>query len=169
MPECVIYDTDYQECRGGLCTVYRDQRCCRNCDGFTFCLKPCLDIRQDRPPAVSTLQKVRRNSKKQYWFHLVSAVLILALLTLTLVSCGANYEPQKKELVIVNHVVVDGENLWNVAAQYITPDRDIREFMEGIYELNYDRVFGEREQNGMPRKSVFPGDTLEIRYWKSVD
>lgn len=129
----------------------------------------CVNISQKKPTAVSTLQKVRRNREKRYWYQMVGAALIIALLALALVSCGANYEPPKKEMVVITHVVVDGETLWGVAGKYITPDRDIREFIEGIYELNYDRVFLNREQNGVPRKMVFPGDELEIRYWKSID
>lgn len=96
-------------------------------------------------------------------------VLLVVLLLVTFILCGNGYSEREKELIIVTHLVSTGETLWTVAEQYITPDRYMPEFLEGIYELNYDKVFDKREKAGVPRMSVYPGDRLEIRYWKSKE
>lgn len=109
--------------------------------------------------------KLSRNRRNR----LEDAALVVLLLVVAVLLCGGyGYGEQnvKKELVVVTHVVSKGETLWTIAEKYITPDRYMPEFIEGIYELNYDRVFVEREKNGAPRKSVYPGDRLEIRYWQ---
>ena len=100
------------------------------------------------------------------------AVLVIFLLVAAVLLCGGSgYGEQNgsKELVVVTHVVSKGETLWTIAEKYITSDRYMPEFVEGIYELNYNRVFMEREKNGAPRKSVYPGDRLEIRYWQASE
>lgn len=96
-------------------------------------------------------------------------VYIVALLLMTFLLCGNGFSESEKEVVIVTHVISTGETLWMVAEKYIPPDRYMPEFLEGIYELNYDRVFDKREKAGVPRMSVYPGDRLEIRYWKSKE
>ncbi|WP_425058395.1 hypothetical protein SCACP_30460 [Sporomusa carbonis] len=108
--------------------------------------------------------KLSRNRRNR----LEAAALVVLLLIVAVLLCGACSGEQnvKKELAVVTHVVSKGETLWTIAEKYITPDRYMPEFIEGIYELNYDRVFVEREKNGAPRKSVYPGDRLEIRYWQ---
>ena len=109
--------------------------------------------------------KLSRNRRNR----LEDAALVVLLLVVAVLLCGGyGYGEQnvKKELVVVTHVVSKGETLWTIAEKYITPDRYMPEFIEGIYELNYDRVFVEREKNGAPRKGVYPGDRLEIRYWQ---
>lgn len=79
---------------------------------------------------------------------------------------GADYQQRKLQMVTVSHTVHRNETLWEIGERYITPGRYMPEFIEGIYELNYDRVFAERERHGAPRKSVYPGDVLEIHYWR---
>lgn len=56
------------------------------------------------------------------------------------------------------HEVKENETLDIVAIQYITPDRYLPEFEQGIIELNYDSIF-------QYRKNIEPGDVLEINVW----
>lgn len=110
-----------------------------------------------------------RLSRRQSWMNrLEDVALVLLMIGIAAVLCGGGPEKHAgKDMVVVTHVVTKGETLWTIAEKYITPDRYMPEFVEGIYELNYDRVFVEREKNGYPRKSVYPGDRLEIRYWQA--
>lgn len=94
------------------------------------------------------------------WSYVFSLVLIMAFVL------GMGEQGKKLELVTVQHTVRQGETLWDIGEKYITPDRYMPEFVEGIYELNYDRVFVKREKNGAPRRSVYPGDVLEIHFWR---
>lgn len=92
--------------------------------------------------------------------------LLIAVMVFALTTCGNAQMESKKEMVVVTHTVSRGETLWTVAEKYMTSDRYILEFIEGIYELNYEHVFADRERAGTPRKAIYPGDRLEIRYWR---
>lgn len=98
-----------------------------------------------------------RAVKVFYTFLLVSVMVLVA---------GMAKQEHRLEMVTVHHTVRQGETLWTIGERYITPDRQMLEFIEGIYELNYDKVFAGREKNGSPKKSVYPGDELEIHYWR---
>ena len=102
---------------------------------------------------------------KKVGIKYLGGVLLVAGM-IFLLGMGHQTKVENKEMVTVVHVVKQGESLWSIGAKYITHDRQMLEFMEGIYELNYDRVFAEREKKGASKKSVYVGDELEIHYWK---
>ena len=82
------------------------------------------------------------------------ALLLLSLLLVLTSTCSA------KHLVTIEHTVASGETLQTLAEQYITPDRYLPEFKEGIVELNYDEIFAHRCE-------VRPGDIIKINIWKN--
>jgi len=94
--------------------------------------------------------------------HLTTLVFIwLAIVLLT--SCG-NTEPQGA-LVTVTYIVQIGDTLDEISYQFMGKSaamRDVREFREGIIELNWETVFKDRQPHGL----LMPGDRLQINYWK---
>lgn len=111
----------------------------------------------DHTSVIGKLANARRRSR-------VATIIVLISITAVLCGLGPSREPQK-ELITITHIVTQGETLWGIGAKYCTPDRYILEFIEGIYELNYDSVFSPREKLGYPKKMVIPGDRLQINYW----
>lgn len=99
--------------------------------------------------------------------HFVKGLYSCLMVVMIVFLLGMAWQENKLEGVTVFHTVKQGETLWEIGEKYITPDRYMPEFIEGIYELNYDKVFANREKNGAPRKSVYLDDVLEIRYWKT--
>ncbi|HWR06174.1 peptidoglycan-binding protein LysM [Sporomusa sp.] len=98
---------------------------------------------------------------RRYFVIAVMAWLIIVLA----VSCGNADEPVAKgKLVTEVYIVQSGDRLWNIAANYMDKNtygpREIREFYQGIIELNYDSVFAGRKPG-----LVLPGDRLQINYW----
>lgn len=87
--------------------------------------------------------------------QLISLLTCVIILMLPIVAMGKTY-------VKVTHEVKTGEDLTCIAMQYITPDRYLPEFREGIVEHNWNTVFYDR---GRPAY-VVPGDILEVCYWK---
>lgn len=90
-------------------------------------------------------------------------VALIGLLIIALTSCGSA-EP-KGELVTETYIVQQGDTLWDISAKFMAKNtggkRDIREFYQGIVELNYDTIFANR-QNCL----IYPGDKLVINYWQ---
>ena len=70
-----------------------------------------------------------------------------------------NYHLEKVHSDI--YVVKDGDTLRSIARQFVTEERIIFEFEEGIVEGNYS-VFENRESKGNFSKGVLPGDILII-------
>lgn len=97
---------------------------------------------------------------------IVKALCSLLLVVALACTLGMAQQNGAKQEHVVLHTVKQGETLWTIGEKYSTPDRYLPEFIEGIYELNYDNVFRDREQNGARRKSVYPGDRLEIHFWR---
>lgn len=79
--------------------------------------------------------------------------VIVMLTSISAVSAKTHY--------VVTHTVEAGETLTSIASKYITPDREIREFREGIVELNYDEVF-----SGRKPPEVIAGDVIKVSFWK---
>lgn len=92
---------------------------------------------------------------------LICAGLAAVTLTACGFSCGG-------KLVEDTYTVREGDTLWSISAKYMEKNtygpRDIREFMSGIVELNYDRMFTGREP-----ALIYPGDELRIHYWMGED
>lgn len=93
---------------------------------------------------------------------------LLIGLALVATAFTANGFDHKGELVEDTYMVVQGDTLWSISAKYIEKNthgpRDIREFISGIVELNYDRVF-----KGRKPSMIYPGDELRINYWTAVN
>lgn len=84
-------------------------------------------------------------------------VVLVLLLLLSMASlCSANPTMRLE----ATHVVKEGETLDSIAKAYMTKDREIREFKEGIVEMNYEMIFEKRID-----KRVRHGDKLIIGYW----
>lgn len=82
-------------------------------------------------------------------------VFLTGILLLSLTNfCSA------KELYHIEHVAKPNETLESIANKYITPDRYMPEFKEGIVELNYDEIFEYRIFD-----YIKPGDVLKINIW----
>ncbi|MGL5512583.1 MAG: hypothetical protein ACRDBM_05000, partial [Sporomusa sp.] len=80
-----------------------------------------------------------------------------------LTSCG-NTDPQGT-LVTETYIVRSGDTLDEISYRFMkrsAAKRDVREFREGIIELNWDTVFKDRQPYGL----LMPGDRLQINYWK---
>lgn len=103
-------------------------------------------VKQDRPPLWKSI--------------LYTVVLAMALLVLS----GAADAKYPGHMVTETYIVQSGDNLWNIAGRYLDKNtygpRGIREFKEGIVELNYDRIF-----SGRTDQDIYPGDELKINYW----
>lgn len=98
--------------------------------------------------------------------HFICMAIIVAIIALMCLGFGQPPGHMVEEI----YTVKSGDTLWTVGERYMEKNtyapRDIREFCEGIYELNYEAVFMDREAQGAARpKEVFPGDELKIRYW----
>lgn len=96
-----------------------------------------------------------------------TAVLLIGTLAVCL-GFGQAKIPGK--MIEETYTVKHGDTLWSVGEKFIVKNtysaRNIREFQEGIYELNYESVFLNRESKGWARpKEVLPGDKLKIVYW----
>lgn len=91
--------------------------------------------------------------------------LVLAgLIAAAVASCG-NAE-LKGHLVSETYTVKSGDTLTAISYQFMKKSsvkRDIREFREGIIELNYDRIFKDRYPHGL----IIAGDRLQINYWQA--
>ncbi|MDF2570217.1 MAG: Peptidoglycan-binding lysin protein [Sporomusa sp.] len=89
-------------------------------------------------------------------------LIIVTALLASMVGYGNGSEPTSA-LVSENYTVKPGDTLWSISQQYITKNtygaRDIREFYQGIIEIN-DPVF----QNRIPGE-IHPGDKLTINYF----
>lgn len=85
----------------------------------------------------------------------------IALVAVTVTTCGFDHQGK---LIEDTYTVKQDDTLWSIASIYIDKNthgpRDIREFMSGIAELNYDRIFKGREP-----ALIYPGDELRINYW----
>lgn len=97
-----------------------------------------------------------------------AAVLILAAAFLLGFADAASEPRATREFVTVveTHKVARGDTLWEISELYASKSgvrRDIREFQQGIVEINYDLF------RGRTPYMVFPGDELTIRYVKAVE
>lgn len=73
--------------------------------------------------------------------------------------------PEGAVLVTETCTVAQGDTLDTIAARYMAKNsygaRDIREFRQGIIELNYE-LLGNRENPAL----IYPGDKLKVNYWR---
>ncbi len=108
----------------------------------------------------SIRERVREERPSRLMQLLYVVVVALAVLVLT----GAADAKYPGHIETETYVVEDGDNLWNIAREYMDKNtygpREIREFRDGIIELNFEAVFHDRKDG-----EVYPGDTLQINYW----
>jgi nucleoid-associated protein YgaU len=93
---------------------------------------------------------------------LLTVAFVAVMIIVALTSCGST-EP-KGTLTTETYIVQSGDTLWTISEKYMVKNkgpRDIREFYQGIIELNYDSVFVGRVPG-----TIYPGDRLKINYWK---
>ncbi|QDR80201.1 hypothetical protein SPTER_15190 [Sporomusa termitida] len=98
--------------------------------------------------------------KKRFFTISLMAWLVIVLA----VSCGNSEPVAKGRLVTETYTVVTGDTLDVISYQFIKKSsvrRDVREFREGIIQLNWEEVFKNRYPHGLIR----PGDKLKINYW----
>lgn len=88
--------------------------------------------------------------------NMLTCIIICVIVLLTSMSAVS-----AKTYYVVTHTVEEGETLTGIAYKYITPDREIREFREGIVELNYDEIFNDRNP-----PEVVAGDVIRVSFWK---
>ncbi|WP_094607767.1 hypothetical protein SPSIL_008660 [Sporomusa silvacetica DSM 10669] len=90
-------------------------------------------------------------------------IVVACLFGLVAVSCG-NADQTKGHLESEVYVVKSGDTLDTISYKFMEKSsvrRDVREFREGIIELNYDMVFAVR----YPHELIMPGDKLTTNYW----
>lgn len=86
--------------------------------------------------------------------------------TVLLVTVVTNWSDCNSSGVLVSetYTVRTGDTLWAISEQYLQKNtygpRDIREFYQGIIEINQD-VLASREPG-----EIHPGDKLTINYWQ---
>ncbi|SDD39389.1 LysM peptidoglycan-binding domain-containing protein [Sporomusa acidovorans] len=96
---------------------------------------------------------------------MIKKVAVMGLMILLAIASYGNSEPPKGHLVSEFYIVKSGDTLDEIASKFIAKSsvrRDIREFREGIIELNYDKVFKDR----YPYGTIYAGDHLQINYWE---
>lgn len=86
------------------------------------------------------------------------------LIGVTAILAGGN-DRSNAELIQEVYIVKSGDTLWSISDKYMQKNdydpRDIREFISGIIELNYNETFKNRDGN----HHIYPGDQLKINYW----
>lgn len=91
--------------------------------------------------------------------------LIALLVCLVTVPFSCACAPDKAVMLTETYIVQAGDTLDAISYKYMAKNdygpRDVREFREGIIELNWDKVFAGRVPHGL----LMPGDKLQINYW----
>jgi nucleoid-associated protein YgaU len=103
---------------------------------------------------------------KQRLIHCLKKLAICSLVAgSAVVLIGGSNNHTNAELVQEVYTVQRGDTLWTISDKYMQKNdygpRDIREFVSGIVESNYDDVFKYRDGN----HDIYPNDQLKINYW----
>lgn len=94
------------------------------------------------------------------YYRILVWLMVIAVAGLLLDSC-VKAEP-RGQVVSEIYIVQQGDTLWTVAEKFIVKSsvkRDIREFVSGIEETNYELL--KDRQRGVIRE----GDRLTVTYW----
>ena len=118
----------------------------------------CVDVNGREIKSIRERVREERPSRLMQLLYVV--VFTLAVLVLT----GVANVKYLGHMITDTYVVNEGDTFWDVSRKYLDKNtygpRDIREFKEGIIELNYYSVFADRKDG-----EIYPGDTLKINYW----
>jgi len=79
------------------------------------------------------------------------ALVVVLLLANAVAAAGGGPAVGDKAGSVVEHLVVTGETLWEIAAEYTPAGEDVR-----------DTVFDIRRANGLEGSLIFPGQVLQI-------
>lgn len=93
------------------------------------------------------------------WLKLLAWSIAVGMVVFLLT--GMDNQP-KGHLVSETYTVSAGDTLDDISYRYMAKSsvhRDVREFREGIVELNWDKFAG--RVPGM----IYPGDKLLVNYW----
>ena len=103
---------------------------------------------------------------------LTKAILVAGIIAVGATLAGFVIPPHidKSE----TYIVKKGDTLWDIAGVYMKKNtyapRQQDEFMHGIIEHNYDRLFANRrmshDRHGV---TIYPGDELEIVWQEKLD
>lgn len=92
-------------------------------------------------------------------------IVCLMACTAMFLTGGVNDKHANAELIQEVYTVECDDTLWTIADRYMKKNtfgaREIREFMSGIIELNYEDIFKDRDDNYY----IYPNDKLKINYW----
>lgn len=95
----------------------------------------------------------------------LTGIVAISLIVITTIICGFADKKPRGELITETYIVQQDDNLWLIADKYMQKNdygpRDIREFVHGIVELNYEGIFKNRDGNHV----IYPNDELKINYW----
>lgn len=89
---------------------------------------------------------------------------VMVWLAITLATSYGSSEPLAGKLVTEIYTVATGDTLDDISYHFMGKSsvrRDVREFREGIIQLNWEEVFKDRYPHGL----ILPGDKLRINYW----
>lgn len=97
--------------------------------------------------------------------NLLNWLIALGVVIMIVFCCGFSEEkpPRNYEKIEATYTVKQGDTLWDIAEVYMAKNsygkRDIREFMQGIIELNVDKYPDIRYSH------IKGGQELKINYW----
>lgn len=103
---------------------------------------------------------------------LTKAILVAGIIVVGATLAGFVIPPHTNKSE--TYIVKQGDTLWDIAGVYLQKNtyapRDQREFMHGIIEHNYDRLFVHRvTSHDRSGTTIYPGDEIEIVWQERIE